>query len=42
VVPEDVQKLDSVAHIDDLRRGGQAVARDVTADYFAGFVGTHP
>jgi hypothetical protein len=37
--PEDVQRLDSVQHIDDLRRVGQAVARDVEPEHFAGFVG---
>ena len=42
VVPEEVQKLDSVAHIDDLRRVGQAAAREVTADHFADFIGTRP
>lgn len=38
VVPEEVQKLDSVEHIADLRRVGQAVARDVTPQHFAGFL----
>jgi uncharacterized protein len=42
VVPEDVQKLDSVTHIDDLRQVGRAVARDVTAEHFAGFLQTRP
>lgn len=40
VVPEEVQKLDSVEHIADLRRVGQAVAREVTPRHFAGFLGT--
>ena len=40
VVPEEVQKLDFVEHIADLRRVGQAVARDVTPQHFAGFLGT--
>ena len=38
VVPEDVQKLDSVAHIDDLRRVGRAAATEVSIDHFAGFL----
>lgn len=36
--PEDVQKLDSVTHISDLRRVGKAVARDVSPTHFAGFL----
>lgn len=39
VVPEQVQRLDSVAHIGDLRRVGQAVAGDVVPEHFAGFLG---
>ena len=39
VEPEDVQKLDSIEHIGDLRRIGQAAAQDVTPDHFAGFLG---
>ena len=38
VEPEDVQRLDSVQHIPDLRRVGQAVARDVAPEHFAGFL----
>jgi uncharacterized protein len=39
VVPEEVQRLDSVQHIGDLRRVGQAAARDVVPGHFAGFLG---
>jgi hypothetical protein len=39
VVAEEVQSLDSVQHIDDLRRVGQAAACDVTLEHFAGFLG---
>ena len=39
VSPEDVQKLDSVQHTGDLRRVGEAVARDVMPEHFAGFLG---
>ena len=38
IKPEDVQKLDSVAHIAELQRVGRAVAKKVNADHFAGFV----
>ena len=38
VDPEDVQRLDSIKHIGDLRRVGQAVARDVAPEHFAGFL----
>lgn len=38
VVPEEVQRLDSVQHIGDLRRVGQAAARDVVPEHFAGFL----
>ncbi len=37
IKPENVQMLDSVDHIADLKRVGQAVARDVTPDHFQGF-----
>ena len=40
VVPENVQRLDSVEHISDLRRVGEAVARDVKPQHFAGFLGS--
>jgi len=36
--PEKVQKLDSIEHMDDLRRVGEAVARQVRPEDFAGFV----
>jgi hypothetical protein len=36
--PETVQKLDSIAHLGDLRRVGEAVARQVRPEHFAGFV----
>jgi uncharacterized protein len=39
VVPEEVQRLDSVQHIGDLSRVGQAAARDVAVEHFAGFLG---
>ncbi len=39
VEPEDVQRLDSVQNIGELRRVGQAVARDVAVEHFAGFLG---
>jgi uncharacterized protein len=39
VVPEEVQRLDSVQHVGDLRRVGRAAARDVVAEHFAGFLG---
>lgn len=38
IKPEDVQKLDSVAHIAELQRVGRAVAKKVNADHFAGFI----
>ncbi len=40
--PEHVQKLDSIAHMDDLRRVGEAVARQVRPEHFAGFVDPPP
>jgi hypothetical protein len=40
--PEDVQRLDSVQHIGELRRVGQAVAGDVALEHFAGFLGGAP
>ena len=36
--PEKVQKLDSIAHMKDLRRVGEAIARQVRLQDFAGFV----
>jgi hypothetical protein len=38
VDPRHVQQLDSVEHISELRKVGQAVARKVSADHFAGFL----
>ena len=38
IKPEDVQKLDSVAHIPELQRVGKAVAKKVKPEHFAGFV----
>lgn len=38
LVPEQVQRLDSVEHVSDLRRVGQAAARDVAVEHFAGFL----
>jgi hypothetical protein len=37
--PEQVQRMDSVKYIPQLQQVGRAVARDVKADHFAGFVG---
>jgi hypothetical protein len=42
LVPEEVQRLDSVAHINDLSRVGQAMAGDVAAEHFAGFLEGRP
>lgn len=39
VVPEQVQRLDSVLHVGELTRVGQAAARDVALEHFAGFLG---
>jgi uncharacterized protein len=40
IVPQHVQEMDSVAHIQELRDVGAAVAeRKVNADHFAGFLG---
>lgn len=36
--PEKVQRLDSIDHMDDLRRVGEAVARQVRPEHFAGFL----
>lgn len=38
IEPANVQRLDSIEHLDDLRRVGEAVGRQVSADHFAGFV----
>ena len=38
VIPEEVQRLDSVEHINDLSRVGQAMADDVAVEHFAGFL----
>ena len=38
VAPEDVQKLDSVEHIPELRRVGRAAANEVKLEHFAGFL----
>ena len=40
VVSEQAQTLNSVQYIRDLRRVGQAAARDVAMERFAGFLGT--
>jgi hypothetical protein len=37
IKPEDVQMLDSVAHVGELQRVGQAVAKKVKPEHFAGF-----
>ena len=38
IKPEDVQKLDSVAHVAELQRVGQAVTKKVKPEHFAGFI----
>ncbi|MBA4143671.1 MAG: hypothetical protein H0X43_11885 [Nitrosospira sp.] len=38
IKPEDVQMLDSVEYINQLQAVGQAVATNVKAEYFDGFV----
>jgi patatin-like phospholipase/acyl hydrolase len=38
VRPEDVQKLDSVEHVNELQLVGKAVAEQVSLDHFAGFL----
>ena len=37
IKPENVQKLDSVEHVAELRQVGNAVAKNVRAEHFAGF-----
>jgi hypothetical protein len=39
VVPDAVQRIDSIEHVHDLCRVGQAAGRDVSAEHFAGFLG---
>jgi hypothetical protein len=39
VVPDAVQRIDSIEHVNDLCRVGQAAGRDVAAEHFAGFLG---
>jgi hypothetical protein len=39
VIPEQVQRLDSVQHIGDLQRVGRAAARELAIEHFAGFLG---
>lgn len=38
IKPDDVQKLDSVAHIKELQRVGRAVAAKIRTEHFAAFV----
>ncbi len=38
ILPESVQALDSIEHVDELRRIGEAVAREVSPTHFEGFV----
>ena len=38
LVPEQVQRMDSVEHVSDLRRVGQAATGDVVIEHFAGFI----
>ena len=37
IKPEDVQQLDSVAHVPELQRVGKAVSKKVKPEHFAGF-----
>ena len=39
LVPEQMQRLDSVKQVGNLRRVGQAAAREVAPEHFAGFLG---
>ena len=39
LVPDQMQRLDSVKDVGHLRRVGQAAARDVAPEHFAGFLG---
>lgn len=39
IIPEEVQRLDSVENVSELRRVGQAASRDVAMEHFAGFLG---
>jgi len=39
LIPDEVQRLDSITHVDDLSRVGRAAARDVAVEHFAGFLG---
>jgi uncharacterized protein len=39
VIPDQVQRLDSTKHVGALRRVGQAAAREVAVEHFAGFLG---
>ena len=36
--PADVQKMDSIAHMDDLRRVGEAVGKQISPEHFTGFI----
>jgi uncharacterized protein len=38
IQPGNVQQMDSVEHIDELREVGRAVAKEVNIDHFAGFL----
>jgi hypothetical protein len=38
IKPKNVQKLDSVEYIDDLRRVGQKVAEEIKLEHFGGFI----
>jgi hypothetical protein len=35
--PRDVQRLDSIEHMDELRQVGEAIAGKVDREHFAGF-----
>jgi patatin-like phospholipase/acyl hydrolase len=42
LVPEQMQRLDSVKDVGNLRRVGQAAAQEVALEHFAGFLGASP
>ena len=39
LVPEQMQRLDSVKQVANLRRVGRAAAREAAPEHFAGFLG---
>jgi hypothetical protein len=38
IKPKNVQKLDSVRYIDDLRRVGRKVAEEIKIEHFGNFI----